>query len=207
MQNDELKTSMKQTINNVAVDLFFRKGYFATSVSEIARGCGIQKASIYHHFSGKEELLFNIMNATMQELLSTLENGLARADGTEARMRAAVRGHVRFHLKRQKETFIASSELRGLSTERFDAIVARRDAYERLFQDLIRQGIDQGVFAAADVKVLSYAILTLCTAGASWFRPDGRMTADAIARLYENFVLNGLKANTQTLCRLPAMAS
>jgi AcrR family transcriptional regulator len=207
MQNDESKTSMKQTINNVAVDLFFRKGYFATSVSEIARGCGIQKASIYHHFAGKEELLFNIMYSTMQELLSTLENGLVRADGTEARMRAAVRGHVRFHLKRQKETFIASSELRGLSAERFDAIVARRDAYERLFQDLIRQGIDQGVFAAADVKVLSYAILTLCTAGASWFRPDGRMTADAIARLYENFVLNGLKANTQTLCCLPAIAS
>lgn len=207
MRNDESKTSMKQTINDVAVDLFFRKGYFATSISEIARGCGIQKASIYHHFSGKEELLFNIMNTTMQELLSTLENGLARADGTEARMRAAVRGHVRFHLKRQKETFIASSELRGLSAERFNAIVARRDAYERLFQDLIRQGIDQGVFASADVKVLSYAILTLCTAGASWFRPDGRMTVDAIARLYENFVLNGLKANTQTLCCLPAMAS
>jgi hypothetical protein len=32
-------------------------------------------------------------------------------------MRAAVRGHVRFHLDRQKENFIANSELRGLTAD------------------------------------------------------------------------------------------
>lgn len=198
---------MKETITRVAVDLFFRKGYFATSISEIARGCGIQKASIYYHFAGKEDLLFSIMESTMQELLTSLQNSLARATGTEARLRAAVRGHVCFHLKRQKETFIASSELRGLSPERLDAIVAQRDAYERLFQDLIRQGIDQGVYTGGDVKILSYAILTLCTAGASWFRSQGRLTVDAIAQIYENFVLNGLKAEQQSLRCRPAVAS
>ena len=198
---------MKTTITRVAVDLFFQKGYFATSISEIARGCGIQKASIYYHFAGKEDLLFSIMETTMQELLSSLQDSLARASGTEARLRAAVRGHVCFHLKRQKETFIASSELRGLSPERLDAIVAQRDAYERLFQDLIRQGIDQGVYTGGDVKILSYAILTLCTAGASWFRSQGRLAVDAIAQIYENFVINGLKAEQQSLCCRPAAAS
>lgn len=200
-------TSMKETITRVAVDLFFRKGYFATSISEIARGCGIQKASIYYHFAGKEDLLFSIMETTMQELLTSLQDSLARASGTEARLRAAVRGHVCFHLQRQKETFIASSELRGLSPERLDAIVAQRDAYERLFQDLIRQGIDQGVYTGGDVKILSYAILTLCTAGASWFRSKGRLTVDAIAQIYENFVINGLKTEQQSLRCRPAVAS
>jgi AcrR family transcriptional regulator len=200
-------TSMKETITRVAVDLFFRKGYFATSISEIARGCGIQKASIYYHFAGKEDLLFSIMETTMQELLTSLQDNLARASGTEARLRAAVRSHVCFHLQRQKETFIASSELRGLSPERIDAIVAQRDAYERLFQDLIRQGIDQGVYTGGDVKILSYAILTLCTAGASWFRSKGRLTVDAIAQIYENFVINGLKTEQQSLRCRPAVAS
>jgi len=200
-------TSMKTTITCVAVDLFFQKGYFATSISDIARGCGIQKASFYYHFAGKEELLFSIMQSTMQDLLASLQNNIAQADGTEARLRAAVRGHVGFHLKHQKETFIASSELRGLTPERLDAVVAQRDAYERLFQNLIRQGMDQGVYLQGDVKILSYAILTLCTAGASWFRPGGRLTVDAIARIYENFVLNGLKTAQPSLCRRPAAAS
>lgn len=189
--------SMKETIKRVAIDLFFRKGYYATSISDIARGCGIQKASIYYHFPGKEELLFGIMRTTMQDLLLSLEQHLSQTGDTEGRMRTAIRSHVSFHLNRQKETFIASSELRGLSEDHLPQIVAQRDAYERIFQDLIRKGVDQGIYAAGEVKILSYAILTLCTAGAFWFRPDGRLSVDEIAAIYENFVLNGL-LGTQT---------
>ncbi len=184
---------MKDTIISVAIDLFFKKGYFATSISEIARGCGIQKASIYYHFPGKEDLLFAIMQSTMTDLTSRLNAELAAADRIEAKMRAAVRNHIRFHLDRQKETFIASSELRGLSADHFKAVVDQRDAYERIFQNLIGSGISEGIFVHNDIKILSYAILTLCTAGATWYRPEGRLSAEQIATIYENFVLNGLK--------------
>jgi AcrR family transcriptional regulator len=185
--------AMKDKIIAVAVDLFFKKGYFATSISEIARGCGIQKASIYYHYPCKEDLLLAIMEATMADLTAGLEAGLAAQTDIEAKMRTAVRNHIRFHLERQKETFIASCELRGLCPDNFKAVVARRDDYERTFQGLICTGIDQGVFVPNDVKVLSYAILTLCTAGATWYRPDGRLTVDEIVAIYETFVINGLK--------------
>jgi AcrR family transcriptional regulator len=193
--------AMKDTIIAVAIDLFFKKGYFATSISEIARGCGIQKASIYYHFPGKEDLLLAIMEATMKELTTALEAGLAGVEGIEEKMRAAVRNHIRFHLERQKETFIASCELRGLSTDNFKAVVAQRDAYERIFQNLICTGINQGIFARNDVKVLSYAVLTLCTAGANWYRPGGRLTIEEIVSIYETFVLNGLKHGRATTSR------
>lgn len=184
---------MKDTIRSVAIDLFFRQGYFATSISEIARGCGIQKASIYYHFPGKEDLLFAIMQTTMTDLMAGLNTELDAVDSIELKMRAAVHNHIRFHLERQKETFIASSELRGLSPDHFHALVAQRDEYERIFQNLICNGITEGVFAQNDIKVLSYAILTLCTSGATWYRPDGRLSVSEIAAIYENFVLNGLK--------------
>jgi AcrR family transcriptional regulator len=184
---------MKDTIRSVAIDLFFKKGYFATSISEIAQGCGIQKASIYYHFPGKEDLLFAIMQTTLEDLMAGLQTELAATDRIEEKMRAAVHNHIRFHLDRQKETFIASSELRGLTPDHFQAVVARRDAYERIFQELICTGIRAGVFASNDVKVLSYAILTLCTAGATWYRPEGRLSVGQIAAIYENFVLHGLK--------------
>jgi AcrR family transcriptional regulator len=183
---------MKETIRSVAIDLFFKKGYFATSISDIAEGCGIRKASIYHHFPGKEDLLFSIMKATMTDLMVALDQNLTNEDDVECRMRAAVRSHVDFHLRRQKETFIASSELRGLTKAHFLQIVELRDAYERSFQELIDGGIAQGLFEPNDVKILSYAILTLCTAGATWYKPDGRLSVDGIVAIYENFILNGL---------------
>jgi AcrR family transcriptional regulator len=184
---------MKDKIKTVSVDLFFTKGYFATSISDIARGSGIQKASIYYHYPSKEALLFGILSTTMDDLTNYLKKNITGVEGVEKRMRAAVRGHVRFHLERQKENFIANSELRGLTAEHYQAIVEKRDRYESIFQDLIREGGNEGVFAACDHKILSYAILTLCTAGASWFKPSGRLTVDEIALIYENFIISGLK--------------
>ena len=180
---------MRDTIKSVAIDLFFKKGYFATSISEIAGGSGIQKASIYHHFPGKEDLLFCIMENTMANLMESLSACLSGIHDVECQMRAAVRSHVLFHLRRQKETFIASSELRGLDPDHLATIIGHRDRYERKFQDLIATGIQEGLFAHNDVSILSYAILTLCTAGATWYKPEGRLSAEAIAVIYENFIL------------------
>lgn len=186
-------TDMKETIKTVSIDLFFKKGYFATSISDIAKGSGIQKASIYYHYASKEELLFHILKSTMDDLTTYLRRHLAAVTGAEQRMRTAVRGHVHFHLERQQENFIANSELRGLTLAHYQDIVQKRDEYELIFQDLIRQGTAGGVFADVDVKILSYAILTLCTAGATWYKPGGRLTVDEIADIYENFIISGLK--------------
>lgn len=185
--------SMKDKITRVAIELFHQKGYFATSVSEIASQCGIQKASIYYHYPSKENILFHIQRVTMDELTGYLRGNLDGRDDIEARMRAAVRSHVRFHLHRQKETFIANSELRGLTPAHYQEIVEKRDEYEQIFQQIIREGCETGVFAPVDVKILSYAILTLCNAGAIWYNPEGRMPVDTIADIYETFVLRGLQ--------------
>ncbi len=198
---------MKDTIKKVAIDLFFKKGYFATSISEITKGCGIQKASLYHHFPGKEDLLYAIMHQTMADLMADLKDRLAAENSIDGRMRAAVRSHILFHLEHQKETFIASSELRGLSALHLAEVVDQRDAYEQVFQQLIRMGIEQKVFAPNDSKILSYAILTLCTAGAAWYKSGGRLSANAIASIYEAFILNGLKGlPRQYACRPAELA-
>jgi hypothetical protein len=129
----------------------------------------------------------------MEDLTDYLKACLTGVTGVESRMRAAVRGHVYFHLERQKENFIANSELRGLTIDHYREIVNQRDEYELIFQEIIRQGADGGVFADGDVKILSYAILTLCTAGASWYKPGGRLTVAQIADIYESFIISGLK--------------
>lgn len=185
--------STRETIQLAAIELFHRKGYFATSISDIALACDIQKSGLYYYFTSKEELLFRILETTMTDLMHSLQKSLKTTAGVEARMRAAVRSHVEFHLCRQKENFIANSELRGLSPEHLEAIVAMRDAYEKTFQVLIRQGSEERVFAPGDIKILSYAILTLCTSGAFWFKPSGRLSVGAIAAIYERFIISGLK--------------
>ncbi|MFW6147120.1 MAG: TetR/AcrR family transcriptional regulator [Thermodesulfobacteriota bacterium] len=184
---------MKKIIKDVAINLFYKKGYFATSISDIARATGIQKSSLYYHYSNKEDILFDILKTTMVDLDGNLEHQLANFTGAESRMRAALESHILFHIDRQKEVIIADSELRGLTVDNYKMIIRMRDQYEQKFQDLIQRGIDDGTFVPSDVKILSYAMLTMCTGVCIWFNPANRLPKEAVARIYVDFILKALK--------------
>src|SRR2546427_292590 len=60
-------------IRRAAADLFEANGYFETSVNDIAELLGMSKATIYHYFSSKEEILFSIHDAFTTRLLAEHE--------------------------------------------------------------------------------------------------------------------------------------
>jgi AcrR family transcriptional regulator len=189
-----MNSNMKDKIKKAAINLFYKKGYFATGVSHIARATGIRKSSIYYHYQNKEDILVDIFRTTMNDLSAMLDERLRGIEQTEARMRAAVSGHVLFHIQRQKEAIIADSELRGLRARNYKEIIQMRDDYERKLQAVIQEGIDEGLFAGQDVKVISYAIITMCTAVCSWFKKSGRLAKEDVAQIYADFILKGLMA-------------
>ncbi len=183
----------KEKIKKIAINLFYKRGYFATGINDIARRAGIQKSSIYYHYANKEEILFDILKTTMQDLQSNFVRSVHEASDAEAQLAAAIRSHIIFHLSRQKEAIISDSELRGLTVRNYKTILAMRDDYEYRFQEVLRKGIAERVFAEMDYKVISYGIITMCTAVAFWFRKTGRLSKEEIAEVYAGFILNGLK--------------
>lgn len=51
----------KERIIDVALELFAQSGYLGTSMSDIAMQLGITKGSLYKHYTGKQEILDNIV--------------------------------------------------------------------------------------------------------------------------------------------------
>jgi AcrR family transcriptional regulator len=188
--------TMKEQIKTVAINLFYKNGYFATGMSDIARGAGIQKSSIYYHYSNKEDILVDIFQSTMKDLNEHLTQWLDKAEDEDARMRAAIQSHVNFHIDRQKETIIADSELRGLTAKNYKSIIQMRDDYEKKFQQIIKEGIEKGNFDVPDYKIISYAIITMCTAVCSWFNSAGRLPKETVAGIFADFIITGLKRNS-----------
>lgn len=188
---------MKQKIKRVAINLFYKKGYYATSMSYIAQGSKIQKASIYHHYPNKEEILVDIFRTTIEDLENSFESHLKDVRGAENRMRAAIHSHITFHIERQKEAIIADSELRVLTVNNYKTFIRMRDNYERKFQKVIKEGIEEGIFKQSDYKIVSYGILTMCTAVCSWFNNAGRLTKDEVANILADFIIRGLKGESK----------
>ncbi len=182
-----------QSIQQVAIDLFFKQGYRATSLREIAAEVGIQVGSLYNHITSKGDLLFGIMESVMLDLLHEQTSVAQGTAGDVAdRIRALIYHHVRFHGQRANEVFIGNSELRSLAPEHRSQIVALRNRYEELLRDQLQEGIDQGLFLPVDVKVTTYGIVAMTTWVSSWYSEGGRLSLEDIADIYADFVLRGL---------------
>lgn len=183
---------MKDKIKKSAINLFYKKGYFATSMSSIAKATGIRKSSIYHHYATKEDILLDIFRTTMNDLQDTLQSHLESATGAKEKIKALIYCHIIFHVQRQKETIIADSELRGLTARNYKEIIQMRDDYERVVQDVLNEGVAEGIFEESDTKIISYAILSMCTSVGNWFKRTGRLSKETVADVYSDFILKGL---------------
>lgn len=190
--NSYNQLTMKSKIKFAAINLFYKKGYYAASMSAIANAAGIRKSSIYHHYATKEDILLDILRTTMRDLKQALKAQLAGADGAREKIEAMIYCHVLFHIQRKKEAIIADSELRGLTTRNYREIIRMRDDYEKIVQDVLKEGAAEGIIAESDTKLVSYAILSMCTAVCTWFKKSGRLSKEAVAGIYADFVMKGL---------------
>lgn len=184
------ETEGPRIILAAALGAFVEHGFHGTTVRDIAARANLSVAAIYYYFPSKLHILHTIMDVVIDDLIAELDEALRRAGNDPvAQLVGAVKVHVKVHTKRQAESFIGNSELRSLDPERRAAIIARRDAIGGLFLDVVRRGIIQGQFHSPWPKETTRAILTMCTAVASWYRQDGPNTPEEIAERYAQLAL------------------
>jgi AcrR family transcriptional regulator len=183
--------STAEEIRSVALDLFYKRGFQATTLRDIAAKVGIQVGSLYNHIASKGELLFEIMETVMLDLLED-QRVVAETPDVVERMRLLVYHHVKFHGERAEEVFVGNSELRSLSRAQRSRVVALRHEYEQMFQDELEDGIRQGKFLPVDVQITAYGILAMTTWVSAWYSSRGRLSLEEIAEIYTATVLRGI---------------
>src|SRR6266516_6155677 len=184
--------SVRENVRAAAIQLFAEYGYHAAPLRDIARMAGIQAASIYYHYANKEALLVEIMETHMRQLNANLERILREESDPQKRLYEAIANHIRLHTNYKAEFFIVDTEIRALEGDNRSYILSLRDRYEFLLQELLRDGMERGVFRQSDVKVSSYAIIAMCTEVATWFRPNGRLTVQQVVEIYCQMIMQGL---------------
>jgi AcrR family transcriptional regulator len=76
-ENDRIRQASKEKIRTAAMELFMKQGYYATSISDIAKQAGISKGLLYNYYKGKEELLSEMVEARIREVVEVMEEGVA----------------------------------------------------------------------------------------------------------------------------------
>jgi AcrR family transcriptional regulator len=178
-------------ILEAAIAVMAEHGYHGTSVRDIAERAGVSPAALYHHFGSKQEVLATIMERGIEALLRRTRSALAAAGEDPAdRLRALVEVQVLFHLQDQRGTLLGTSELRALDEPVRSRHIAKRHRQQRLFDGVVRHGVEVGVFATPIPLQASRAIVVMCTGVASWFRPQGPLSRAEVVRQYQRLALD-----------------
>lgn len=184
----------RQEIDTVAGELFRAQGYAATSIRDIARALDMQGASLYSHVTSKEDLLWSIVDRAATAFEAAADAALAESANGDAvdRLAAFVEAHVEVVTADPERASVFVTEWRHLSEPHREGIARRRDDYEARLRQLIVDGISLGAFRATDSALAATFLLTALNGIATWYRPDGRLSADRIADHYVDLALRSL---------------
>lgn len=175
MATDVNAERRRREVATQAAELFDRTGYHTTNVAALAEAAGLRKATLYHYFAGKDEILFWIHEEFI-DLLIAKEAGrgsLAAADALREIMVDVLelmrthRGHVRVFFEHHRE----------LSPERRETIRRKRDAYQAAVESIVRRGIGDGSFRDVDPRLTTLAVFGMCNWAYQWYRPEGPQSA------------------------------
>lgn len=182
-------------LHAAATRLFRLRGYHATSMRDLGEALGMHRGSLYHYITGKDELLWAILNRALDVLEARVVPVLEdEARPPVDRLRLAIGEHLRVAAEHADELSLIQIELRALTPERRREIIDRRNDYENRWRAAIAAGIDDGSLRAFDVSLAGIGILSACNWFTQWYRPDGRMSVDQIADAFAELFLRGLRA-------------
>jgi AcrR family transcriptional regulator len=183
-----------------AAAAFRRRGYHGASVDEIASALEMTKGNLYYYFRNKEEILFACHDYSLDVLLGLLAEVQAETSPPDVKLRKLVLAFVHVILDELQGTAL-TIDLQALSPPLLRKVIARRDAFDRGVRAIIQQGIDEGVFAPGDPKMIAFAVLGAVNWITKWYDPEGPMTSEQIGTAFADYLVGGLMRTAAPVAR------
>lgn len=183
-----------QRVMRAAIAMFAERGFHGTGIRDIAGAAGLTTSTLYHYMSNKDDLLVEIMLATITPLRDAAARIVASIDDPATCIAAIVEMHVWAHASDPPVMMIADTELRALSGERLKKVVKFRDDYEGVWRSVIRAGVKQHIFEVSQEELASRALLQMTTGVAHWFSPSGKLRLEQLCHEYADWSLALLRA-------------
>ncbi|MDX3660264.1 TetR/AcrR family transcriptional regulator [Streptomyces sp. ID05-26A] len=187
-------SSRRAELLELAAKMFAERGYGQTTVRDIADAAGILSGSLYHHFDSKESMVDEILRTFLDELFTRYREVVEAGVGPKQTLKALVVASFEAIDTRHAAVAIYQNEAKHLTPlERFSYIEDRSVEFRKLWTVLLEEGMRAGVFRAdLDVDVAYRFIRDTVWVAVRWYRPDGGLSAEAVADQYLAILLDGI---------------
>jgi AcrR family transcriptional regulator len=160
---------------------------------EIAGRLGMTKGNLYYYFRDKQDLLYQCHVRCMRLSLVALREVGSSPDPPSRRLRQLLTRHIRA-ITDEVYGAVILTDLESLSPPQRRRYIAMRDRFEGGVRTLIGEGIVRGEFRKVDPQVAGFAILGAINWIPKWYRPQGPLSAAAIAEAFTDLFVAALEA-------------
>lgn len=183
----------RERIVSATGQLFRRKGYHGASMADIGKAVGLEKGSLYSHISSKQEVLRELVERGAARFMDGLAPVLASRDPAPARLRQALRAHLRVVAEDPDLAAVFLQEWRQLEGEALARIGRLRDEYEAGWRGIIADGVRDGSLRAdLDARYAALLLLSAANWAYQWYDPHGPLGADEVADRFAEVALRGM---------------
>jgi TetR/AcrR family transcriptional regulator, cholesterol catabolism regulator len=190
--NGEARTN-RQKILEVFTEMVADHGYAGAPIADVAATVGVSKGTILHHFGNKHELLNEMGIAYIERRHTQLRHALEHLDDPVQRFAAVVFCTVLGMRDDRSASRAFGREFSLFQRDpKLEPARERRKAYAARAMDVVSECMEAGVLADEDPSFVLLEVLGLCNWAWTWYRPDGRLSAEEIATRFVRALLCGL---------------
>ncbi len=187
-------------ILQVAEEVLMEKGYYETSIDEIAARVGIAKGTVYLHFPSKEDLVIAIFERDMQQLLQYIDSTMSSALTARGKLEAIFDlMHGGIISKRMQLLYSISNGagLRHLLVEKKGCLREIWDQLSARLNSLLEEGKAAGEFDSSlpTMVMLSAFYSLLSPKNYDRLMAEGQMSGEEVAKNLKRIYFKGISAN------------
>ena len=195
-QRGEREALILQAAEEVLMD----KGYYETSIDEIAARVGIAKGTVYLHFPSKEDLVIAIFERDMQQLLQYIDTTISSALTSRGKMEAIfdlVHGGIISKRIQLLYSLTNSGGLRHLLVEKKGCLREIWDQLSARLNSLFEEGKAAGEFDSTLPAMVMLSAFYSLLSPKSYERlmVEGQMSAEEVEKNLKRIYFKGISAN------------
>jgi len=176
-----------------AANIFFAKGYHATSIEDVARDVGMLKGSLYYYIKSKDDLLFRLLLAGIEDSDAFIAQQIDPQGEPLEQLERAIRAQIDYIIDNRVPFGLFLHEFDSLSGKRQHKLISVMSRYNSRFVDLVRRAQEQAKLIPGEPWIIVNGILGMCNWLYRWYDADQMSDSEQIKNIFVNMIFDGIR--------------
>lgn len=192
---DDQYQKRRKALAQIAIHLFNRLGYHATSMEAIATEVGLTKGTLYHYYDSKTDLAYECILASIEDGERMAQKAQEEGGSGLAKLERYLRLQFETLAGRGGSSWLLADMSVLTQTQQAEARKRSR-VVDSLVQKFIEEGIADASIIQVDPKIAEFFLMGALNWLPRWYSPEGSMSSADLATLFIRMMFDGLRARS-----------